>query len=157
MTNLTKFTPDRDRIPIIEYDKSKADEILEGMMNGELLAVLCKPKTMPLPSTVRRWALSHEEFGTRFHKAVEIQAHMLFEEGVQVLRDAGPKDNQTRNKNHADACFKAAGKYLPKVYGDKADVATIIPIHIQTNLGDGKEVVGVGHGVYRVEQGGDDV
>ncbi len=121
-------------------------------MNGELLRELCIPNTMPLPQTVRNWAITNDQFGSAFSKAMEIQAHMLFEEGVQVAREATSKDNQTRNKNHIDACFKAAGKLLPKVYGDKSDAVTIIPITVTTNLGDGKEVVGVGHGVYRIEQ-----
>ena len=151
MSNLSKFTPDRDRIPITDFDSHIADDVLTGMRNGELLAEICMPTTMPLPQTIRKWAATNDKFGTAFSKAMEIQAHMLFEEGVQVCRNASKEDNQTRNKNHSDACFKAAGKLLPKVYGDKSDAATIIPITIQTNLGDGKEVIGVGHGVYRIE------
>lgn len=151
MSNLIKFRPNRDRIPMIEFSKSHAEEIIDGMSNGELLTELCSASSMPLPQNVRRWAIENAEFGAEFSKAMEMQAHMLFEEGVLVARNAGNKDNQTRNKNHMEACFRAAGKLLPKVYGDKSDVTTIIPIQIITNLGDGKDPIGVGHGVYKIE------
>ncbi len=158
MNSLVRLTPDRDRLPMPDFSKRHAEEVIRGMCNGELLTEICNnpDMSMPLPQEVRHWATTNEEFGQQFHRAMEQQAHMLFEEGVLVARTAQKSDNQTRNRNHMDACFKAAGKLLPKVYGDKSDISTIIPIQVITNLGDGKQAEGVGHGVYKLTREGEE-
>lgn len=127
---------DTERIPVPMDKVSPAtfDTILNRMCNGHLLYDICGDNGFPLPSQVRQHAIENSEFGTRFHRAVEAQAHMLFEEAVSTVRN-GKKEDANLNRLKADILLKAAGKLLPKVYGDKADVSTIIPIQINMNLG----------------------
>lgn len=123
------------RIQFIEFDEEHASRIITGMCAGRLLTDLCKPgEPGPLAHEVRRWAIEYPEFGTAFSTAMEQQAHMLFESAVIVARDAKPNEvGVARLKT--DMLMKAAGKLLPKVYGDKSDVSTIIPVFITCNLG----------------------
>jgi len=125
-----------DRIPVAmnQVPQSTLDDILQGMCNGLLLTQICEDNAMPLPSQVREYVVSNAEFGKRFNRAMEMQAHMLFEEAVITAQDTNAKSvNMDRFK--VDTLLKAAGKILPKVYGDKADVSNVIPIQINMNLG----------------------
>ena len=127
---------DTARVPVPMEDHSEAtvDEIINRMCNGHLLSEICEDNGFPLPSQVRQHAVDNAEFGGRFHRAVEVQAHMLFEEAVVTARTSNEK-SVNLNKFKADVLMKAAGKLLPKVYGDKADVSNVIPIQINMNLG----------------------
>lgn len=133
---------DTERIPVPmeEHSEATREDILYRMCNGHLLTDICRDNGMPLPSQVRQYAVDDAEFGSRFHRAVEIQAHMLFEEAVSTARGTS-KEDVNRNRLKVDTLLKAAGKLLPKVYGDKADVSNVIPIQINMNLGgDGGKV-----------------
>lgn len=139
----------RDQIPVIEFDQTIATRIVNAMCCGDLLSKICVIDGMPSPATVRRWSVDNEEFGKQFHAAVEAQAHMLFEDAVLTVQDA-KKDGVGLARLKADILLKAAGKLLPKVYGDKSDVSTIIPIQINCNLGgDGAAI----EREYKVEVG----
>lgn len=126
---------ERVSVPMKSRSAATIDGILLGMCNGHLLTEICEKNGMPLPSEVRQYAVDDAEFGSRFHRAVEAQAHMLFEEAVVAARRTSKEDvNLTRLR--VDTLLKAAGKLLPKVYGDKADVSNVIPVQINVNLGN---------------------
>lgn len=125
---------DADRIPVIEFDQTQATRIINEMCRGRLLSEICVLDGMPDPVTVRRWSVEFPEFGSQFQAAVEVQAHMLFEEAVSLARNAQAKEVGIARLK-VDVLLKAAGKLLPKVYGDKSDVSTVIPIQIVCNLG----------------------
>lgn len=118
-----------------DRSQEQVDDIIYRMCNGHLLTEICEDNGAPLPSEVRMYAVTNAEFGKKFTRAVEVQAHMLFEEAVVTAR-TGKKEDVNMNRLKVDTLLKAAGKLLPKVYGDKADVSNVIPIQINMNLGN---------------------
>ncbi len=136
--------------PLVGYDEQVASDILEFMSEGKLLMEICSEAGYPMPHTVRKWAIESPEFRKRFESALEMQAHMLFEEAIMTARTA-TKDDTNQARMLTDNLLKAAGKLLPKIYGDKSEQSTIVPIQIITNLGDGGAVTGVARGEYTVE------
>lgn len=140
-----------DGIPAsTRFDEVIAEEVILHMSNGSLLKEACaEVEGAPPPSVIRRWAVEEKGFGDKFMKSMEMQAHMFFEEAVYVAKH--PTQYLAADKLKVDTYLKAAGKLLPKVYGDKADITAVIPLQVITNLGDGVAVEGVSQAGYKIE------
>jgi hypothetical protein len=72
-------------------------------------------------ATFFRWLDQSEPLRRQYAIAKEIQGHMIFEEGVEIVDEAkgGTMEEIQAAKLRSDARWRWAGKLLPKVYGDK--------------------------------------
>lgn len=117
------------------FDQKIADAICEQLASGKSLRSVCKKKGMPSEMTVRRWALDDVQgFASQYTRAKELQAHVLFEEIIDISNTAklgtktviGPdgktvtKSDMTEHRRmQIDARKWYISKVLPKIYGDK--------------------------------------
>lgn len=120
-----------------EFDQGTADTICERLEDGESLRSICIDEGMPARSTIYKWAEDIPEFSVQYAHAREEQAHKLFYEVISIADD-GSKDTKTvdgldvidheaiqRSRLRVDARKWAVSKILPKVYGEKQEVAHI--------------------------------
>lgn len=100
------------------YNHELAMAICSRMAEGELLALIVKPASMPNRATIYRWTEQNPEFRSLFTRAREQQAHAVAEKGVLMALDATPENAQAKRVQF-DGYKWFASKLLPKVYGDK--------------------------------------
>lgn len=125
---------------ISNYTAQIADEICRRLACGESLRSICRGHDMPAESTVRQWAIDDREgFHAQYARAREIQAYAIGDEIFEIADDgrndwmqANHGDNAgyqlngehvQRSKLRVDTRKWHLSKILPKVYGDKTEVA----------------------------------
>lgn len=103
------------------YSHSIAREICDGLAASKSLRACCEPEGMPSEATVRGWVLSDEHgFAAQYARARAIQA-MAYADDLVEISDTEPDPQRARVR--IDARKWIACKLLPKVYGDKVEVA----------------------------------
>lgn len=101
-----------------DYSEELADMICEGIMEGRSLRSICGDKGMPDRSTVHRWLSAHDGFATKYARARDIQADLLFEDMQDVADEGNPEDVQRARLRVMTMQWRAS-KLAPKKYGDK--------------------------------------
>jgi hypothetical protein len=101
------------------YSEELAERICDRLMDGESLRTICLDDDMPSARTVHKWLLN--DLGTlvqQYTRARTVQAHLNFEEAREIVEtDPDP----VRARLRFDQRRWAAGKLLPKVYGERVD------------------------------------
>lgn len=99
--------------------------IIDGLSDGIPLAVLCREKDMPDPSTVFRWAQDDAEFSQAIARAREIGHDMIAHGARATARGEGDSTGDThRDKLIVDTDLKLLAKWNPKRYGDRVDITS---------------------------------
>jgi len=126
-----------------------ADEILLRLANGESLPRICMDSHMPSPAAVFRFLEKEPSFRDRYLRARESQAHLLFDQCLEIADDTASdviettdsKGNPVMTSNpsavararlQVETRFRMAGKLSPKVYGERADMAAA-QVNVQVN------------------------
>lgn len=114
-------------------------EICKRLSEGESLRSICRSEGMPNEATVRFWEREDEAFSTQTARAREIGCHSMADECLEIADDArndwmetnGKDDvgyrlngeNVQRSRLRIDTRVRLLGKWLPKVYGERLELA----------------------------------
>lgn len=106
-----------------EFADDQIEELLDRTAKGEPLMQICKDPRMPGRTTVYDWEECDPAFAERFRAARARGVHALAEECLEIA-DAKSKDavEATDKRIRIDTRLRLAGKWLPKIYGEKVDV-----------------------------------
>ena len=117
------------------YNADVAAAICMQLIEGQSLRSICQEDGRPHVMTFFRWLDQHEPLRGECTIAKEIQGHMIYEEGIEIIDAAqgGTMEEIQVAKLRSDARFRWAGKVAPKHYADKQ-------VHVG---GDGEGPVGV--------------
>lgn len=105
------------------YPESIRQTILDRIAEGESLRRVCADEGMPAFRTVMDWLEQEEDFRTKYARARESQADVLFDgmADIETKVEAGDlKPDAARVI--LDSQRWRAEKLKPKVYGSKVDV-----------------------------------
>ncbi|WP_194483422.1 hypothetical protein [Bradyrhizobium sp. CCBAU 21365] len=123
------------------YTAEIAGIILQRLTDGQTLRAVCRDESLPSESTVRTWAMDNREgFGDRYKAAREIGYHAMADEVLELADDGrndwieqqGEGDQKfyklngehvQRSRLRFDARRWLLSKALPKIYGDKLELA----------------------------------
>lgn len=131
------------------YNQETVDKVCEKLAEGHSLRSICRSDdSMPNMSTIFRWLDENAEFASKYARARQVQADVLFDELVDIADD-GSNDWMTRNGYRVEDSEVTkrsqlrietrkwvASKLLPKKYGEKyleeaaasADLASDAPV-----------------------------
>jgi len=101
-----------------DFSDEIVDFICAEIMEGRSLRSICAADGMPDRVTVHRWLSAHEAFATKYARARDIQADLLFED-MQDVADAGNPEDVQRARLRVTTMQWRASKLAPKKYGDK--------------------------------------
>lgn len=115
------------------------ERICKRLATGESLRSICRTDGFPNEATVRLWEREGGEFATQSARAREIGCHSLADECLEIADNArndwmkahGQDDegyrvngeNVQRSRLRIDTRVRLLGKWLPKVYGDRLELA----------------------------------
>lgn len=107
------------------FEEDVIEELLSRTEKGEPLTRICEDKRMPARSVVYQWLEDDETFAGRFHAARARGVHALAEECLEISDEDAPDPvDVQRNRLRIDTRLRLAGKWLPRVYGDKLDLTS---------------------------------
>jgi hypothetical protein len=107
----------------VKYSERIAAKILEELANGEPLMRICRGDGMPRPSTVYRWVREVPEFAQAYAVAQVDHAHALFAAAISISDEEVTDSAQARRQaSRIQARQHAAGRLLPRVYGQKVEI-----------------------------------
>ena len=104
-------------------EDERIERILESMSEGTSLRAACREEGVTHSWFLRR--VKENEHGLRdcYAAAREMQAHALADRVIEIANEAGTGTIDPHTlRVRLDAAKWAAGKILPKHYGDKVDV-----------------------------------
>ncbi len=103
------------------YNADVAAAVCMELIEGRSLRAICKEDGRPSVATFHRWLDLHEPLRRQYALAKEIQGHMIYEEGIEIIDAAqgGTMEEIQVAKLRSDARFRWAGKVAPKYYADK--------------------------------------
>jgi hypothetical protein len=123
----------------VRYSAELAEAICSRMENGESLRSICRDETMPSYQAVLKWRSNVEGFDERYALARQAQAHALVDELIEIADDSrndwmernDPEnpgwianvEHIQRTRVRLDTRKWLASKILPKVYGEKLELA----------------------------------
>ena len=105
------------------YPLEVRDAILDRIADGDSLRAVCDSDGMPDKATVCRWLASDSEFATKYARAREAQADVLFDGMAEVeesVLSGVLKPDAARVV--LDSRRWRAEKLKPKAYGNKLDL-----------------------------------
>jgi hypothetical protein len=105
------------------YPPEVRDTILQRIANGESLRAVCAADGLPDKATVMRWLEGDAEFATKYARAREAQADVLFDDMAQIegsVLSGELKPDAARVV--LDSQRWRAEKLKPKAYGAKLDL-----------------------------------
>jgi Bacteriophage Sf6, terminase small subunit-like len=123
------------------YSQEIADEVCRRLAGGESLRAICRDEGIPDESTVRLWALDDREgFAAQYARAREVQFLAIADELLEIADDGRNDWMEREGKDERGGCELNGehiqrsrvridtrkwmlSKMLPKVYGDKTEVA----------------------------------
>lgn len=105
------------------YPQETRTTILEQIAEGKSLREVCRQDGMPGFRTVMEWLDAEEDFRTKYARAREAQADVLFD-GMATIEDKVEAGELKPDAARVilDSRRWRAEKLKPKVYGSKADV-----------------------------------
>lgn len=107
-----------------DYDQDIALKIC-SLISTSCMSIrsICKPKDMPVPSTIYVWINKHPEFKEQYARAKEDQATYMAEELIEI--NSRPTTNMVevqKQRLESDNLKWLMSKILPKKFGDKLEV-----------------------------------
>jgi hypothetical protein len=124
----------------VTYTATVADAILDRIASGESLASICRDEGMPPAPTVRGWIVDDREgFAARSARAYAL-GYEAVAESCMAIADDGTNDWMERPENRGggyevngehiqrsririDTRLRLLGKWAPKRYGEKLELA----------------------------------
>lgn len=105
------------------YPQETRETILEQIAEGKSLREVCRQDGMPDKATVLRWMDEDGEFATKYARAREAQADVLFD-GMATIEDKVEAGELRPDAARVilDSQRWRAEKLKPKAYGAKVDV-----------------------------------
>lgn len=105
------------------FPASTRERILGLIVDGISLRKVCAQDDMPSKSTVMQWLDTDEDFRTKYARAREQQADLMFDEMADVENDviSGAMKPEAARVVLWSRQWRAA-KLMPKKYGDKIDL-----------------------------------
>lgn len=103
-----------------KFADDQIEELLDRTAKGEPLVQICNDTRMPSRRLVYEWIEGDADFAAQFHAARARGVHALAEECLKIADDKSEEPASRRVR--IDTRLRLAGKWLPKVYGDKLDV-----------------------------------
>lgn len=134
------------------FTKAKGDAICDALAAGKSLRAVCRMDGMPSPVTVLDWVkMDPEGFGEQYARAREI-GYLLLADELLAISDDGAGDSWTddegnertnndviaRSRLRVDTRKWLLSKMLPKVYGEKIDVAHSGGVSVKMDNSDDK-------------------
>lgn len=124
----------------VEFSDEVAAAICEGLSEGKSLREVCRQPGMPSETAVRYWARDDKNgFASQYARAREIGYHVIADELLEIADDGsndwmernaddGPGwqangEHMQRSRLRVDTRKWLLSKVLPKIYGDKLQVA----------------------------------
>jgi hypothetical protein len=111
---------------IVMADKFADDQItdlLTALEGGKALLAICKDPRMPSRSRVYQMIEADPEFAGQFRAARAQGVHALAEQCLEIADEKAKDAVEVADKRvRIDTRLRLAGKWLPKIYGDKIDV-----------------------------------
>lgn len=107
------------------FTQEIADQICQGLANGESLRSICDSEKMPDRATVFRWLSDpkYAGFCDQYARAREFSGDADADDVAHYSRQAAKGEIEPAAATAAINGLKwSAGKRRPKVYGDKMDV-----------------------------------
>lgn len=106
-----------------DYSPEMADRILKKLSEGESVSQICLASDMPNRSTVFLWSATHKEFSDRYLLALKGVGQICVDQLDDALRDMkqGITDPVV-GKIEIDTLKWKAGKFYPRMYGDKQQI-----------------------------------
>lgn len=106
-----------------DFEDDVIKELLERTEKGEPLTRICADQRMPGRATVYDWLEADEDFAGRFQRARARGVHALAEECLKIADEPSKDPIQVADKRvRIETRLRLAGKWLPRIYGDKIDV-----------------------------------
>jgi hypothetical protein len=154
-----------------DYTAELAAEICRQLADGNTLRRVCRDDGMPSEATVRGWAMEDRDgFSAQYARAREIGYHAMADEALDISDDGTndtyldedgnrrtDQDVIARSRLRVDTRKWLLSKALPKVYGDKLELAgdPKNPIHHKVAADAAfAELVGALDGAARAKTGG---
>lgn len=114
------------------YDQEIVDEVVERLSEGEPLAVMCRDKHLPDPSTIWKWQQGDSEQAKKAAKDIERARDVGYDAIAQRLRETARGRGDSfgdvhRDKLIIDTDLKLLSKWS-KRYSDK---------HLHEHTGEG--------------------
>lgn len=98
-------------------------ELLKRIEDGEPLLQICRDRRMPSRSRVYQMIEANPEFAGQFRAARAQGVHALAEQCLEIADEPASDAIEVADKRvRIDTRLRLAGKWLPKIYGDKIDV-----------------------------------
>lgn len=125
---------------VTDYTPELFQRVLDGLIEGKSLKRVCEEDdSLPNKATVYRWLYVDEDLRDQYIRAREFQAHVLFDETVDIADDSDndyverkrsdgseyfalDKEAVMRSKLRVDTRVLMASKLAPKKYGDSATI-----------------------------------
>ena len=105
------------------YPPEVRQAVLDRIADGESLRSVCKLDGMPDKASVMRWLDADPEFATKYMRAREAQADVLFEGMAEIEADVLTGDlKPDAARVVLDSQRWRAEKLKPKAYGAKLDL-----------------------------------
>jgi hypothetical protein len=118
------------------YSQELADRICLLISEGKSLRAICERDDMPSRRAVFTWLMRHDDFASRYARARELQADLLFDEILEIADDTSKDFVETtigegitvrradhehinRSRLRVDTRKWMAAKLAPKKYGER--------------------------------------
>jgi hypothetical protein len=118
------------------FADDQIEELLNRIADGEPLRSVCKDPRMPSKTTVYTWLEDESsEFTGRFRARKMIGIHTLVDECLEIADEDASEAVDVANKRvRIDTRLRLAGKWAPKIYGDKPAGDIDNPIHVVNTI-----------------------
>ena len=135
-----------------KFGQATRDAIISALEQGKSLRAACLGEGMPTPRAVLDWVVDDPEgFGTQYARAREV-GYLLLADELLAISDDGTGDTWTdedgnertnqdviaRSRLRVDTRKWMLSKMLPKVYGEKLDVAHSGGVSVKMDSSDDK-------------------
>lgn len=103
-----------------DFDDVMAEMILKRLSQGETVSSICREKGMPAASSVFLWSSTYPEFSERYLLALKGVGQIKVDKISDVIEEMkSRKIDPAVGKIEIDALKWMAGRFYPKMYGDK--------------------------------------
>jgi hypothetical protein len=109
-----------------DFHDEIATRICDLLMDGVSLRSICEQEDMPGRTTVFRWMDENPDFASRYARARMLQADLMDDLILETANACTPATAQADKVKIAAFQWRAS-KLMPKVYGDKTEVAVAGP------------------------------
>ena len=109
-----------------DFNDEIATRICDLLMDGVSMRSICQQDDMPGRTTVFRWMDNNPDFAFMYARARMLQADLMDDLILETANACTPATAQADKVKIAAFQWRAA-KLMPKVYGDKTEVAVAGP------------------------------